>query len=80
MAVIQDPAEYLGTLADNKRKFYNQIKESFTTAEAVTLGLDFDIQERRVKEFLKDTVLFKRIKHGFYEKTIKASAVIKFLF
>lgn len=71
LAVIQDPAEYLGTLADNKRKFYNQIKESFTTAEAVTLGLDFDIQERRVKEFLKDTVLFKRIKHGFYEKTIK---------
>lgn len=71
LAIIQDPAEYLGTLADNKRKFYNQIKESFTTAEAVILGLDFDIQERRVKEFLKDTVLFKRIKHGFYEKTIK---------
>jgi hypothetical protein len=71
LAVIQDPAEYLRTLADNKRQFYNKLKESFTTAEAVTEGFDFDIQERRVKEFLKDTVLFKRIKHGFYEKTIK---------
>jgi len=72
LAVIQDPAEYLGTLADNKRMFYYKLIEKFTTAEAVLLGLDFDIQERRVKEFLKDTVLFKRIKHGFYEKTIKS--------
>lgn len=72
LAVIQDPSEYLGTLADNKRRFYHNLKENFTTAEAVTLGLNFDIQERRVKEFLKDTVLFKRIKHGFYEKNIKS--------
>jgi hypothetical protein len=71
LAVIQDPAEYLGTLADNKRRFYHELKESFTTSEAVVLGLIFDIQERRVKEFLKDTVLFKRIKHGFYGKIIK---------
>jgi hypothetical protein len=71
LAVIQDPAEYLGTLADNKRRFHHELKVSFTTSEAVILGLNFDIQERRVKEFLKDTVLFKRIKHGFYEKTIK---------
>lgn len=71
LAVIQDPTEYLGTLADNKQNFYNKLKESFTTAEAIMLGLNFDIQERRVKEFLKDTVLFKRIKHGFYEKSIK---------
>lgn len=70
LAIIQDPAEYLGTLADNKRRFYHELKESFTTAEAVILGLNFDIQERRVKELLKDTILFKRIKHGFYKKTI----------
>jgi hypothetical protein len=72
LAVIQDPSEYLGTLADNKRRFYHNLKENFTTAESVTLGVNFDIQERRVKEFLKDTVLFKRIKHGFYEKNIKS--------
>lgn len=71
LKIIQNPAEYLGALADNKRKFYNELKENFTTAEAVKLGLDFEIQERRVKDFLKDTVLFKRIKHGTYEKTIK---------
>lgn len=72
LAIIQDPAEYLGTLADNKRRFYHELKESFATAEAVIIGLNFDIQERRVKEFLKDTILFKRIKHGFYNKTIKS--------
>jgi hypothetical protein len=71
LAVIQDPAEYLGTLTDNKRRFYQELKESFATSEAIILGSKFDIQERRAKEFLKDTILFKRIKHGFYEKTIK---------
>ncbi|WP_094162514.1 DUF3987 domain-containing protein, partial [Flavobacterium psychrophilum] len=71
LAVIQDPKEYLGTLVGNKQKFYKQLKEEFTTAEAIAVGLSFDIQDRRVKEFLKDTVLFKRIRHGYYEKTIK---------
>ena len=72
LAVIQNPVDYLETLADNKRIFYHELKENFTTAEAVLLGLNFDIQERRVKEFLKDTILFKRVKHGFYEKIIKS--------
>lgn len=71
LAVIQNPIEYLQTLAENKRGFYNAIQEKFTTAEAVKLGLSFDFLERRVKEFLNDTVLFKKIKHGTYEKTIK---------
>jgi hypothetical protein len=71
LKVIQNPKEYLYTLAENKQKFYKQIKEEFTTAEAIAIGLNFAIQDRRVKEFLKDTILFKRIRHGFYRKTIK---------
>ncbi|EKT3963761.1 DUF3987 domain-containing protein [Flavobacterium psychrophilum] len=77
LAVIQDPKEYLGTLVGDKQKFYKQLKEEFTTAEAIAVGLNFDIQDRRVKEFLKDTVLFKRIRHGYYEKTIKEFVTAK---
>lgn len=71
LAVIQNPIEYLETLAENKKDFYKTIADKFTTAEAIKLGLNFDFQERRVKDFLNDTVLFKKIKHGTYEKTIK---------
>lgn len=71
LAVIQNPNEYLQTLTENKRTFYNAIPERFTTAEAIVLGLSFDFLERRVKDFLNDTILFKKIKHGKYEKIIK---------
>lgn len=71
LAVIQNPIEYLDTLNQNKKDFYNSIAEKFTTAEALALGLKFDIIDRRVKDFLNDIILFRRIKHGTYEKTIK---------
>ncbi|MBC7524740.1 MAG: DUF3987 domain-containing protein [Flavobacterium sp.] len=77
LEAIQNPKEYLNTLVDNKQKFYKELKEDFTTAEAIMIGLNFDIQDRRVKEFLKDTILFKRIKHGFYKKTIKEAKPTK---
>ena len=70
LEVILNPNEYLSTLTENKRKFYKDLKHSFTTGEAINTGLKFEIQDRRIKEFLKDTILFKRIKHGFYSKTI----------
>lgn len=71
LAILQNPNEYLKTLADNKINFYNEIGNEFTTAVAIEIGKKFDIQERRVKDFIKDTVLFKNTKHGFYEKIIK---------
>ncbi|OYX85128.1 MAG: hypothetical protein B7Y83_05915 [Flavobacteriales bacterium 32-34-25] len=77
LEVIQNPDEYLSTLTENKRKFYKDLKHSFTTAEAINTGLKFEFQDRRVKEFLKDTILFKRIKHGFYSKTISETEQIK---
>lgn len=72
LSVIQDPGEYLKTLPKNKKDFYKAIQEKFTTAEAIQVGLKFEFLERRVKEFLNDTVLFKKVKHGTYEKTIKS--------
>jgi hypothetical protein len=71
LAVIQNPVEYLETLNQNKKDFYRAIAENFTTAEAVAIGLRFEFIPRRVMDFLKDTVLFKKVKHGTYEKTIK---------
>jgi hypothetical protein len=71
LAVIQNPAEYLETLNQNKKDFYRAIAENFTTAEAVAVGDRFGFIPRRVMDFLKDTVLFKKVKHGTYEKTIK---------
>lgn len=71
LSLIQDSKDYLGTLAENKKKFYFVLKETFTTAEAIEIGKGFDLQERRVKEFIKDPCLFKNIRHGQYEKIIK---------
>lgn len=71
LAVIQNPIEYLKTLPENKRQFYNFIQNSFSTAEAIKIGVSFEFLERRVKDFLNDTVLFKKTKHGWYEKIIK---------
>ena len=71
LAILQNPNDYLKTLADNKINFYNEIGNEFTTAVAIEIGKKFDIQERRVKDFIKDTVLFKNTKHGCYEKIIK---------
>ena len=67
---IQNPNSYLFSLADNKKQFYNSLPSTFTTAQAVELGVNFDFQERRVKDFLNDTVLFKKIKHGTYERRL----------
>jgi hypothetical protein len=70
LGYIQNPNSYLYSLADNKKQFYDSLPTRFTTAQAVEMGVQFDFQERRVKEFLNDPVLFKRIKHGTYERRI----------
>ena len=71
LAIIQNPKEYLSTLTEDKKKFYCAINDEFTTAEAVKIAKGFDIQERRIKEFIKDSCLFRNIRHGRYEKIIK---------
>lgn len=71
LEVIQNKKDYLQTLHEQKQKFYSLLAEKFSTAEAVTIGLNFDFNEKSVQRFLKDTILFKRLKHGSYEKIIK---------
>jgi hypothetical protein len=70
LAKIQNPLDHLNQLPDNKKKFYAALREKFTTAEAIESGNKFDFRERRLKEFLKDTYFFRRIKQGYYEKKI----------
>ena len=72
LAKIQSPKSRLNLLPDNKKQFYKMLKSSFTTAQAIELGVKFDISQRRVNGFLKDHHLFKNIKHGHYEKTVKS--------
>ena len=71
LEVIQNKKDYFQTLTEQKQKFYNSLVEKFTTAEAVAIGLNFQFSERSIKTFLTDTILFKKLKHGSYEKSIK---------
>ena len=73
LEVIQNKEDYLQTLPEQKQKFYYSLAEKFTTAEAVTIGLNFQFSERSIKTFLTDTILFKKLKHGTYEKSIKST-------
>jgi hypothetical protein len=68
IAKIQNPKSYFDTLPRNKKQLYEALKQSFTTAEALKAGDEFEIKERRVKEFLKDSFLFINSKHGEYLK------------
>lgn len=71
LAIIQDLKTYTETLPTNKRMFYNELPMTFTTETAISLGANCQISERTVKEFIKDTILFERLKHGNYKKIIK---------
>lgn len=77
LEVIQNKKDYLQTLPEQKQKFYYLLAEKFTTAEAVIIGLNLDFNEKSVQRFLKDTILFKRLKHGSYEKIIKTKETEK---
>ena len=57
---------------ESKKLFYDAISNEFTTAQAVLLGEKYELKERRVKEFLNDSLLFTRVKHGHYRKNIKS--------
>lgn len=67
---IQNPNDYLKTMANNKQSFYKSLNIDFTTAEALIQGDIYEISNRSVKEFLNDNLLFKKQKHGAYRKII----------
>lgn len=71
LEIIESPKDYRETLPENKKNFYNSLKNGISTAEAIILGKEYGILERSVKSFLKDTILFTKIRHGLYDKKIK---------
>ena len=73
IAKIQSPDIYFETLPRNKKELYKALNETFTTAEAIAIGENFDVKPRTVKDFIKDSFLFLNTKHGEYRK-IKQSA------
>ncbi len=68
LAKIQNTENYLKALPKNKQQLFNELEQRFTTADAMEIGLDLGIAERTIKRFLQDTQLFKKAKHGNYEK------------
>jgi len=68
LSKIQNPKNHIEDLSENKKLFYHDLQNEFTTAEAVSLADKFGIKERRAKEFLNDSKLFTKIKHGLYRK------------
>ena len=70
LKIIQDLNAYIKTLPKNKKDFYNELPETFTTETALQTGITYGIAPRTVKEFIKDSVLFERLKHGHYKKLV----------
>ncbi|MDI1257116.1 MAG: DUF3987 domain-containing protein [Flavobacterium sp.] len=71
LEIIQNPANYLSTLPENKKSLYNSLNNEFTTSEAIAMGAKYVLPERRVKDFINDNILFSHIRHGYYAKKIK---------
>lgn len=68
---------YLETLTELQKTIYKElsIKEEFRTAEGIIIACKIingkpRISERQFKNFLKDTKLFKRVKHGIYKNLL----------
>jgi hypothetical protein len=71
LEIIESPKDYRETLPENKKNFYDSLKNGISTAEAIILGKQYGILERSVKNFLMDKILFKNVSHGLYEKKLK---------
>ncbi|HEX8332374.1 MAG TPA: hypothetical protein VF622_07105, partial [Segetibacter sp.] len=60
-----DPTDKLPEL---KKLIYTKLPASFTTEEARAVAEKFDMPERTLKNWLKDKVYFKHLKHGHYQR------------
>lgn len=58
----------LAELPVNKKHLYSSLPCTFTTSEAVARGMEYGLSERTVKYMLGEKKLFKKIRHGNYEK------------
>ncbi|MCF8423926.1 MAG: DUF3987 domain-containing protein [Bacteroidia bacterium] len=71
LAIIQDQKTYIDALPLNKKTLYNELPITFTTETAISIGAKCNVLERTVKDFIKDVLLFSKLKHGNYKKIIK---------
>ncbi len=69
---IQNKANYLESLPNDKQQLFNELEQEFTKGDATEIGLDLGLSESTIKRFLQDTQLFKKAKHGNYLKTISS--------
>lgn len=68
LASQSEPITY--KMVNNKKAFYEALPQSFQRKEAIELGANYNLSERSVDDFLKNSVpelLFKP-KTGWYEK------------
>jgi hypothetical protein len=74
MQTINTEMSPLERLPVNKRKIYEDLADSFTTADAISKGADYNLSKRSVNDFLRDKLLFTKVKQGHYIKKIGESA------
>lgn len=57
-------------MGSNKKAFYEALPQSFQRKEAIELGAKYNLPERSVDDFLKNSVpeLLSKPKTGWYEK------------
>lgn len=55
-------------LPSDKKQLYNSLPATFKTSEGLAVSSSLGMPERTFMTFLKDTSLFKKLKHGEYEK------------
>jgi len=68
---IVSSTDPLAGLSEQKKTLYQLLPDEFTTAEGIDLADSMNIlKERAAKKFFQDKQLFKRIKHGKYEKLL----------
>ena len=67
LGIIEKPA-INDILPDDKRHFYNELPNPFTTAEALELGFKHDLKESAINTFITHKDLFTKVSHGKYSK------------
>lgn len=61
----EPPSEKLPEL---QKTVFNSLPDTFKTSEGLAVAARYDFPERTFMEFLRDKSIFKKIKHGEYEK------------
>lgn len=55
-------------IPEDKKILYDTLPDEFTTGEGLKISKSMHISESTFKRFLNDRMIFKKVKHGTYEK------------